>query len=341
MFTSGYRTPRTLKAGLGLRGQMSGGVALRLAGSYHHSDYLLRRVDLNRAPGTLAVTQEGRGVYGALVKQGGLVTADPGSNRRFAEFDLVSALVPTGFSDHYEFTASLERQVARALSFLGSYTYSRTRDNLTGLLAPDPADQLSPFPDRLDGVDWDEGRSDLDIPHRVTAGAEYRTLGRLPVVLSARYRWRSGLPFTPGFRPGVDLNGDGAANNDPAFLDAGVAGVQDALGQAACTAALNAFAARNSCRAEAVHGLDLGLRIGLSVAPMGARLVITVDAFNVISSKVGVVDRALFKVNPATALTTSGARTVTVPLLANPAFGNLASRRGEPRLIRLGLGIEY
>ena len=74
---------------------------------------------------------------------------------------------------------------------------------------------------------------------------------------------------------------------------------------------------------------------------MGARLMVTVDAFNVISSKQGVVDRALFSVDPAGALVSSGARTVTVPLIANSSFGTLASRRGDPRLIRLGLGIEY
>lgn len=341
MFSSNYRSPRTLKAGLGIRGQLSGGLTLRVAGGYSHGDYLPRRVDLNRAPGTIAVTQEGRAVYGTLVKQGGLVAADPGSNRRFGEFDLVSALTPTGFSDHYEVTASLERQVSRALSFLASYTYSKTRDNLVGLLAIDPADQLSPFPDKLNGADWDEGRSDLDVPHRLAAGAEYRSGGRMPITLSARYRWRSGLPFTPGFQPGVDINGDGGAGNDPAFVDAGVAGVQNVLGQVTCDLALNAFAVRNSCRMDPAHGLDVGLRIGLPMGAMGARLMVTVDAFNVISSKQGVVDRALFSVDPAGALVSSGARTVTVPLIANSSFGTLASRRGDPRLIRLGLGIEY
>lgn len=336
-----YRAPKSFKSGLGLRGQVGSGVTLRLAGSYNHADYLPRRIDLNRASGTLAVTQEGRPVYGTLVKQGGLVAPNPGSNRRFTEFDLVSALAPTGFSDHYEFTAALERQVSRSLSLLASYTYSKTEDNLVGLLAVDPADQLSPFPEGLAGADWDRGRSDLDVPHRFAATAEYRSEGRTPIALLARYRWRSGLPFTPGLRYGVDLNGDGGGGNDPAFVDAGVGNVQQALSAASCQVALNAFAARNSCRAEAVQGLDLGLRIGVPFGALGSRLVVTVDAFNVISSEIGVVDRALFLVDPAGALGNTSSRTVTVPLIANGNFGTLASRRGEPRLVRIGLGIEY
>jgi hypothetical protein len=342
LFADTYRAPRTFKADLGVTRVIGGGMTLNVTGGYHHTDYLLRRTDLNRATGGVETTQEGRPLFGTLVKQGGLLSADPGSNRRFDGLDLVSALSPTGFSDHYEITAGLEGRLSRGLTLNASYTFSRTRDNLNGALEPDPADQLSPFPDGLNGADWTEGRSDLDVPHRVVATLEYKSAGSTPISVAARYRRRSGLPFTPGFRSGVDANGDAGGNNDPAYLDSGLSGLTSALAAAGCGGAtVNAFAERNSCREEAVHALDLRLSLGLPVRAGGARVAITLDAFNVVSTAAGLVDRALVLVDPAGSITGVGSGTVTLPLIANPRFGTLLSRRGEPRLVRIGLGIEY
>lgn len=341
-FNSTYKLPRTFKGGISISRIMAGGLGLHLSGSYHHTDYLLRRTELNLVPAAVGETQEGRPVYGTLVQQGGLVTAAPGTNRRFQDYDQVHGLSPTGYADYYEFTALLERRVAQGLSAAVSYTFSTTTDNVPGSMAMDPADQLNPFPDGLNGADWSDGTSDFDVPHRVAASAEYRSGGRTPVTLGARWRYRSGLPFTPGFRPGVDLNGDGAGNNDPAYLDAGISGLQAALAGADCDIATNVFAVRNSCRAEAAHGLDLRLAVGLPiVARDGSRLSLTVDAFNVVSSAVGIVDRALVLVDPNGALAVDGQGNVSVPLVANPDFGKLSSRRNDPRLIRVGLRMEY
>jgi carboxypeptidase family protein len=266
LFGDGYRSPRALKASGGLSRFLAGGVAVHVTGSYYHTDYLLRRTDLNLVEDQLTQTSDGRPVYGSLVQQGGLISAAPGSNRRFADFDLVSGLAPTGFSDYYEVTALAERRSPSGLSLAASYTYSRTRDNLTGALEPDPADQLNPFPQGIAGADWSEGRSDLDVPHRFAGSAEYRSRGRSPVTVGARWRYRSGLPFTPGFRPGVDVNGDGGGRNDPAFLDAAVSGLSAALAAGRCEAAAGDFAKRNSCREPSVNGLDLYLALGLPVA---------------------------------------------------------------------------
>lgn len=337
-FSDTYRAPRTIKADLGLTGVLGGGMLLTLSGGYRHTDYLPRRVDLNRLPAAGGETQEGRPLYGTLEKQGGLLAAELGSSRRFDEFDLVTALVPTGFSDAYEATASLERRATQGLSLLASYTFSRVRDNLTGLLAPDPADQLSPFPEGIVGADWDEGRSDLDIPHRLVGYLEYRSGGRTGLILGARARYRSGLPFTPGFPPGVDPNGDLGADNDPAYLDSSV---QATLAGADCAGSLNRFAERNSCREQGVGSLDLRLGIELPVRlGGGSRLSLIVDAFNVVATETGIVDRALVLVDPAGSLSTAG-RVTTLPLIANSRFGTLLSRRGEPRVVRVGLGIEY
>jgi len=335
LFSDNYRAPRTAKFEFGIARSIRGGTTLSVGGSYGHTDYLLRRTDLNRAESGGQVTQEGRPVYGMLVKQGSLVTAAPKSNRVFDAFDLVSGLAPTGFVDHYEVNATLDHRVSRGLSVDASYAYGKTTDNLVGLLQADPSDQLNPFPDGLSGVDWSSGRSDLDVTHRVAASMEYRTTGTRPMVFGARWRWRSGLPFTPGFRPGVDLNGDGGGNNDPVMVDQG--------GLASCAdAAGGSFAPRNSCRESGVQALDLRFAVGLPVTiGSGGSLSLTVDAFNVVSSATGVVDKAALLIDPGTALGTGTGGSVTVPFIANPLFGTLLSRRAEPRLLRVGLKMEY
>ncbi len=336
LFSDTYRAPRTAKFEFGVARSIRGGTTLSVGGSYGHSDYLLRRTDLNRAESGGQTTQEGRPVYGPLVKQGSLITAEAASNRRFEGFDLVSGLEPTGFVDHYELNATFDHRVSRGLSLDASYTYGKTTDNLVGLLQADPTDQLNPFPEGLSGGgDWSYGRSDLDVTHRVAASMEYRSSGSRPMVFGARWRWRSGLPFTPGFRPGVDLNGDGGGNNDPVMVDQG--------GLASCAdAAGGSFAPRNSCRESGVQALDLRFAVGLPVTlRSGGSLSFTVDAFNVVSSATGVVDKAALLIDAAGTLGTGTGGSVTVPLIANPRFGTLLSRRAEPRLLRVGLKMEY
>ncbi len=337
-----FRAPRTLKTDITIARSFPGGVLVRMSGAYHHTDYLLRRADVNLAPFPFGETQEGRPVYGALAKQGSLVSVVPASSRRFTQFDLVTAFNPTGFSDHYEATFALSRPISRTFLLAAEYTFSRTRDNLVGLLEPDPADQLSPFPQGIDGQDWDTGRSDVDIPHRVAGSVEFRTGGSSPISIMLRGRYRSGLPFTPGFRSGVDVNGDLGGNNDPAPA-ASVVNPGGTDVNASCDGSSTAgFAARNSCRQNGVGSLDVRLGVPLPLSHGPGRVVLTLEAFNLVASKTGVVDRAALLIDPAGALTsnaTTGA--VQIPYLSNPQFGTLLRRMGEPRVVRVGARVEY
>jgi hypothetical protein len=327
---------------MGLSHTFGSGTSLHANFAYHHTDYLARRTDLNLNPIPLGETQEGRPVYGTLVKQGGLISAEPQSNRRFTDFDLVSGLSSTGFSDYYEVSLLLERQIIRGLSFAASYTFSKTEDNVLGQRTMDPTDQINPFPEGLNGADWAEGKSDFDVPHRVALSGEYKVGDKAPISVGARWRYRSGLPFTPGFRQGVDPNGDGAGGNDPAYLDAAITGISSALSAAGCSGGTNSFAARNSCREDAAHSLDLRFSVGLPLlAKDGSRLALVLDAFNVVSSTVGLVDRALVLVDPNGVLSTDSQGNVTLPLVVNPNFGNIQSRRNDPRLFRVGVRMEY
>jgi hypothetical protein len=101
------------------------------------------------------------------------------------------------------------------------------------------------------------------------------------------------------------------------------------------------FAVRNSCREKFQQSLDLHLGVGLPVGSVRDRLFLQVDAFNVVSTATGLVDRALVLIDPNGALTTDASGNVTLPLIANPKFGSLLIRRGEPRTVRVGLRMEY
>ncbi len=221
LFGPDVRMPRTYKTSVSIEHALGAGTRLVVSGLYAHTNYLLRRVDVNRIQAPLATAADGRSVWGSLQQYGALIVPAVGSNRRFSEFDMVYGLSSTGYDDDYEATVSLDRQLARGLSVDVSYTWSRTRDNRPGAYAPNPADRLSPFPDGLNGASWDIGTSDLDIPHRAVATVQYASGGAMPLTLAARYRYRSGLPFTPGFPQGVDVNGDGSGGNDPAFIGRG------------------------------------------------------------------------------------------------------------------------
>ncbi len=334
LLNSGFEAPRTGRASLSIARELGSGTSLLVAGQYRHTDFLPRRSDLNLAASPQGTDQYGRPVYGTLEQLGTLLAATPGSNRRFGGFDRVWALDPSGFSDYWGVTAAFESLQQQGLSLWASYTYSRTTDNLPGLLGTVPDAQLSPFPAGSALAGWSDGVSDLDVPHRAALGAQ---LSFGVVRLEGVVRFRSGLPFTPGFRPGVDANGDGAAN-DPAFVSDTVTGAAAVLKKWACLRRqIGQFAARNSCRGPDVAGADARLAIQLFTVS-GGPLELVVDGLNLITTNDGVVDRALFLVDPARALTTNPATgVVTVPLVANPNFGKLLYRYSPAATLRAGI----
>jgi hypothetical protein len=319
-----FRDAGTAGLSFGIARRLGSAGLMEVATHYRHTDYLARRHDLNRLPAPAELDQYGRPVYGALVKEGSVIAPGPGSNRRFDEFELVSALDLDGFSDSWGVTARLEQPVGRFLRFLASYTYSKTTDNwLTGR-AEGPYAELSPFPDGLDGRDWTDGTSDLDVPHRAALGVELRPLGRDGLTLAGLYRYSSGLPFTPGFPRGADLNGDGSESNDPAFIDDGITGVTALLADWDCLRP-GGFAERNGCRDPALSMLE-----------------VWVEMLNVTDAALVVRDHALYVVDPNASLVRDPATgTVTVPLLLNDNFGKPVAYRGSGRSLRFGLRVNY
>ncbi len=337
-----YEAPRSSRAGFGITRRLGATGAVHVSTSYRHTDFLPRRVDLNRLPAATWRDQHGRPVYGGLVQVGTLVAADPETNRRFDDFEMVSALNPDGYSDYWDVAVALERTVGRSLNFMASYTHSGTTDNwLSGRMGGFEA-QFNPFPDGLDERDWADGRSDYDVPHRLTLGVFMFPLGRPGFSVALLYRYRSGYPFTPGFRDGVDVNGDGSGRNDPAFVDEGIAGVTELLDEWECLRLDSGrFVTRNACREPALSTLDL--RLGLGPFRLGGYPVeLVADFLNVTDAERPVVDRALYLVDPDAGITTDeNTGRVTLPLVANENFGQALGRMAQGRVLRIGFRVNY
>jgi hypothetical protein len=250
---------------------------------------------------------------------------------------VVTAFDQDGASNYYGLTGRLDKRVGRFLTFSAGYTYSNTRDDWVGARGG-PDAQLTPFPDSLNGVDWADGRSDFDAPHQAVLGAEFN----LRVFrLAGFYSYRSGYPFTPGFRDGVDANGDGAWGNDPAYVDDQIAGADSVITAWSCLQdQVGRFVDRNSCRGAGIKRLDL--RVVLGPFRLGLPVELVLDGLNVLDAAYADVDRALYLVDPGAALTTDPATgTVTVPLMTNPNFGKAIRRYGSGRALRLGIRVNY
>jgi len=337
-----YQPPRHGRLAAGITRSFGRTVA-RVSGAYRHTDFLPRRRELN-LPVVTRRDQFGRSVYGTLAQSGAVLGPMPGTNRRFTAFDAVSALEPTGASDYYGLSVQLEREAARGLSLMARYTFSRTTDNWFGARDGTAQGTVLPFADTVGGAEWARGRSDFDAPHRVTLGTELRFAGRSGMRLAVLWRWRSGLPFTPGSRDGVDANGDGSDRNDPAFVSDSVAGAAAVIAASDCLRRqIGRFAERNSCREPGVSDLDI--RAAFRLFRMGgAETELVVDGLGVLDPDRAIVDRALYVVDRSGTITTSttgGITRYTVPLVANPNFGLPLVRRNLGATWRVGLRVSH
>jgi hypothetical protein len=337
---SDFRSPYTGRASFGVSRYVSGGTTLHLSGAYRETEYLARRVDVNLQPLATSTDQHGRPIFGRLGQVGSLVAAQSVS-RRFADFDMVSALNADGWSRYWGITGAIEHDAGGSLALFARYTYSRTTDNWLARSDGGPDAQLSPFAGGA-ADDWREGTSDYDLTHRLAAGAEIRLAGATGPRLAAVYRYRSGYPFTPGFPVGVDVNADGSGRNDPAFIDESVSGASAVVRSWNCLASqIGRFAERNSCREPGAHSLDL--RFGLNVVRSeGLTAEIVAEGLNLIEPAIGEIDTALYRIDPTRTISEDTTRrVVTIPLIANPDFGEPRSRIGSGRTLRVGLQVSF
>lgn len=335
-----FAPPRTFRSNLGISRSIGPGTAVHLSALFRYTDLLPRGRDLNLFPNPALRDQFGRTLYGELEQAGGLLFATPESNRRFSNFDRVVAIDLDGSSTHSALTVEVEHEAAQMLELFGSYTFSRTDDNWS----PEPGVTLvsAPVPDPVAGADWMEGRSDFDVPHRIVAGAEMTLPGVAGLRLAGLYRYRSGHPFTPGFREGVDANADGSWTNDPAFIDSSIPGTDALLNRWECLRSqVGGFAERNSCRTDGIHSLEARLAFGVARGS-GFTAELFVDGLNLLASSVDFPDRALYLVDPSREVIRAGAAgPVTVPLVVNENFGNPIGRWQPGRVLRVGFRLNH
>ena len=333
-----FQGPRTSRVNLGLSRLLSDRTAVILYGVYRYTDHLVRRNDLNLVQSPTTVDQYGRPVYGQLVQQGSLLQVEPGTNRRFQDFATVSALNADGVSNYWAGTLAFERHLGEQLEATASYTFSWTEDNWLSGRGGGPPVELTPFPDSLNRRDWTKGTSDFDRPHTLVLAAQYKfALGVATSRVAAFYRFSSGVPFTPGFRDAVDVNGDGSGRNDPAFIDGTLDGMSGMFSRWDCLAGqVGLYASRNSCRGPSLHRLDLRLAIGLYTLS-GHPLELVVDALNVLNTNTNVLDQALLLIDSNGTLQTNPDGTITIPFRVNPRFGKPLVYNQQGRSLRFGI----
>ncbi len=329
------RPPRTTLLEVGAQQRLGDVGSVFVRATSRRTDFLTRRRNLNRALTPQALDPYGRGVFGTLQQSGSLVVTSGTDARRFPDFAAIWALDPDGWSEYLGATIGFERR-GPTFDLYAAYSWSETTDNWVGAAGGD-ADRTVPpgLPAGADEAEWSEGTSDFDVPHRISLGATAR-VG--PASVSTFYRFRSGLPFTPTYRSGVDANGDGTPRNDVAWIPA--AGIGALEGEWACLSEnADGFAVRNSCRRSAVHTVNV--RVAVTLARFGGRVAtMFLDGLDLLESTDGVVDDALLLVDPAGSITTSpDGSTVTLPTVVNPGFGEVLYPSSRGRMLRVGLRI--
>ena len=312
-----YRLPRTIRGEVALD-RRSGAWWGEVRGVMRRSDFLIRPRDLNRAQGSVASSSQQSLVYGDLLKLGGVLVADPTSNRRLPEFDRIWALDPDGWSTYVGATASVAYRESRG-SLRLSYTRSSTTDNWFGARSPS-LDARLPW---TDAEAFDDETSDFDVPNRLHARGQFALLPQQGIRAHAEFRWRSDYPFSPGYPATVDANGDGSHLNDIARAAdlAGLSGDWGCLDQSAGT-----VLGRNTCRGPGIQELDVGLSVDL---PGSRGLSARVDVLNVLASDWGLRDRALYRADPALPGTDA--------FIVNPSFGEILVPLTAPSMVRVQL----
>jgi len=343
-----FDAPRTQAVDLAVRHALTPGLTVEVGLGHRQTDFLPRRRDLNRVSSAFATDQFGRPLFGEVIQHDGVISIRPGSDRRFAAFDVISALESDGSSTWTGVTSGISYDGnGGPLSLEAWYTFSETRDNvpqgITGWPVHIPG---RPGPGgALPG--WIEGRSDMDVPHRAVLSGEMQIMESPGLRLGALYGFQSGTPFTPTVRDllhGSDPLGmgpGGTGSGAPISLPSGMDGLDQVLSRASCLNDLvGAPRTRNSCRTEGIHDLKLRMQVTLGTGT-GWDMLLNVDALNLLDSGPVIPDPALFVVDGGGELNAPVQGRLNLPVTLNEHFGEPLVRLSPGRSLRIGIGIRY
>lgn len=343
-----FDAPRTQALDVGVSRSLGPGTSLEVELGYRHTDFLPRRRDLNRVPGRFGLDQFDRELFGEVTQVGGVVALRPGSDRRFSDFDVVSALEADGWSTWWGVTVGASHDDGGPLRLAGSYTFSQTEDNVPGSAHGWPVLVMGHPPAGPGRAQWEEGRSDLDVPHRANLSGTFRIMESPGIQLGALYSVHSGQPFTPGIRdllhtrdPLSGAVGLSAGSGPPIAIPPGMDGVGSIASQWSClNQMMGERAERNACRTNMVH--DLNLRFGMDLQLGGGwQVALNIDALNLLDHGLVIPDPALFVVGGDRDLTLGPDGQVQLPVQVNEYFGEPLLRLSPGRGLRIGLQVRY
>jgi outer membrane receptor protein involved in Fe transport len=213
-----YQTPAIYQWNLSLEHQFAGGVLARTAYVGSHSSHLKESVQLNPAltSATLAFNDQRRRLntpFSGCNPNGNSTAGCP--------YGLVWMNAQDINSSYNSLQASLEKRISHGLTLLGSYTYSKSIDDLPvgGNVSEIASDQPSALPwDNPLRHQFDRGPSDFDRTHRFVASYVWqlpKLSGKSHLVRSALGEWSwSGLLTTQSGAPLTILSGL-TDKNDP------------------------------------------------------------------------------------------------------------------------------
>jgi hypothetical protein len=233
---------------------------------------LARDVNLNGIPRFTLNGEVGRPVYvdpSTIDEASGQVVLE--GSRRVAGVGVVREVNAAGRSDSRHFSLGVGGRTGLGL-FQAHYSYSRSRDQMTGLVGPDGGIPTTAADPRI--AEW--ASTDIEQRHAFQLSANRRFNSRVTVNLVGRVL--SGTPFTPLVEG--DINGDGVPNDRAFVFDAssaadpeirrGMAELLDVAPSATRACLLRQagrIAERNSCRTPWTPYLD----VQMNVSPGGVR----------------------------------------------------------------------
>jgi hypothetical protein len=231
---------------------------------------------------------------------GGPLVANPNFGPAFG-------VLSTGYSNFHSAQVRVERRLASGLSFLTSYTWSRSRDTASAFAGSHASNAIA---QNSHDVSTDYGPSDFDTPHRLAVSA----IWELPVgggrrllndgglaaavlggwQIAAVAQFQSGRPFTAFYGASANFSGtDNGANGGFGFDRPNLVGnpvvAHPTPGMWFNTAAFappnNAFGSvgRNTLRADPFSSIDVAFSRSLNLAAR-RQLQLRVDVFNLLNT---------------------------------------------------------
>ena len=303
LFGDNYQAPRAWRATLGVQRNLTRILHLSVDAGYTRGVHQYGFTDLNlvATPRFVLGNENNRPVYvapSAIVPATGAVSL--AASRRDTVFGQVLEVGSELGSEAKQLTVSVGGVTRRGVVLQASYTWSRSRDELSASRFGASGFAAATTAGDPNVHEW--APSDFDRRHALLGVVTYPFGTSLEITGIGRLT--SGAPFTP--LVGGDINGDGA-RNDRAFVFDPSGSTPESAAMARLLAAadprvadclreqIGTVAARNSCRGPWQATFDLQVNYRPSILHLQRRLTVSVSTINLLRG----VDELLHGVNGA------------------------------------------